>query len=368
MEAEKKKHHPMSPSGAHRWMRCPGSVRLIAQHNLPDEESPEAAEGTRAHELRARMLMEPGYNPNGEWPDEMIEAVSPGVATTLAATRDADNLPIMVEWPVPLNDVATGCSGTVDSAFFFQGEEGESWLFVDDFKYGRVPVSAEWNPQLALYAMGIIKATGSGTPDFIRMNIDQPRAGGGSWWTVSYEKLEEYYMTILEAARVARTPDAPLVPGEEQCRYCPVRSLCPALGASMAETLSLATTGEWTPPALSPAMVRAVLLAKPRIEKWLEDVSKRAHEAALAGTPPPGMKLVEGRRSNRRWADEAAARDVLRDALGAQAYAVKLISPSEAERLLDDASLMPPTVQLPGAPKLVDESEKGKPWGAPCSN
>ena len=39
-------HAKMSPSGAHRWMRCPAS--LLLEQTLPDTSSKYADEGTRA--------------------------------------------------------------------------------------------------------------------------------------------------------------------------------------------------------------------------------------------------------------------------------------------------------------------------------
>ena len=47
-------HAKLSPSGAHRWMRCPGSVVLEAQY--PDRGSIYAREGSAAHELAAIVL------------------------------------------------------------------------------------------------------------------------------------------------------------------------------------------------------------------------------------------------------------------------------------------------------------------------
>ena len=47
-------HAKLSPSGAHRWMRCPGSVALEAQ--FPDDSSVFAAEGTLAHLLASDEL------------------------------------------------------------------------------------------------------------------------------------------------------------------------------------------------------------------------------------------------------------------------------------------------------------------------
>ena len=47
-------HSVLSPSGAHRWMRCPGSI--AAESGMPDTSSKYAAEGTAAHELASKCL------------------------------------------------------------------------------------------------------------------------------------------------------------------------------------------------------------------------------------------------------------------------------------------------------------------------
>ena len=55
-------HAKLSPSGAPRWMRCPGSVALEAQHP-EDKSGPHAAEGTLAHLLASECLDGSGSHP-----------------------------------------------------------------------------------------------------------------------------------------------------------------------------------------------------------------------------------------------------------------------------------------------------------------
>jgi len=49
-------HARLSPSGAHRWMTCPGSLK--AESGLPDQSSSYADWGTAAHEFSALFLSE----------------------------------------------------------------------------------------------------------------------------------------------------------------------------------------------------------------------------------------------------------------------------------------------------------------------
>jgi hypothetical protein len=56
-------HAKLSPSGAERWMTCPGSI--VLSEGMPNPDSTFAAEGTKAHELAECWLK--GVNPTDKW-------------------------------------------------------------------------------------------------------------------------------------------------------------------------------------------------------------------------------------------------------------------------------------------------------------
>ena len=57
---EQRAHAKLSPSSAHRWLRCPASIE--ACRDIKDTSSIHAEEGTAAHELAETVLRNPLNN------------------------------------------------------------------------------------------------------------------------------------------------------------------------------------------------------------------------------------------------------------------------------------------------------------------
>ena len=231
-------HAVLSPSSAHRWMACPGSVALIATAGAPDTGSASADEGTAAHEMAERILLGAdgialiGQHAENGWrfTADMLEQVSKYVALVRDLVASTNGV-LYVEQRVPIDHLTdeTGATGTADCVI----DAGDE-LIVVDLKYGRgVQVEAEDNPQMVMYASGVLRRMreademiGLARAPFkqVRMIIAQPRLGHFPEWALPMATVDGalgfdfWESSIAAAARSCGNENAPLLPGEKGCR------------------------------------------------------------------------------------------------------------------------------------------------------
>lgn len=367
------KHAKLNSSGAHRWMNCPGSVKISEQ--FPASSSIYADEGTLAHDA-AEQLIKSGkvsaahkkkinafYEEHPELSgdaDQVIKTLEPYVDFVKEEFTDAvmhdGGAQLLTEQRVDLTAWIPGGFGTTDVAII-----GGKTLHIIDLKYGKgVPVFAEGNPQLRLYALGTLAMLEMVYDiDEVKMTIYQPRIDNVSSDTISVAELKSWGENeVKPAAELALSDNAPFAAGS-WCQFCPARQQCRTRAENY---MSLA---EYKKKALlSVEEIGKILGDVDGLVKWAEDLKEGALARALEGENFPGWKVVEGR-SIRKYS--GTEDEIVRQCEGAGydhalLYETKLLTVSAMEKMMGKkqfAEVLGDYVEKPaGKPTLAPESDK----------
>jgi hypothetical protein len=380
-------HSTLGASGAHRWMKCPGSVRMADQGDTEPRSSQFAALGTVAHTLLENQIinLDSAQSHLGETieqdgfqievDDDLVSAVETAADALVELLGQYPEAELYSEMRVSLKglkpaEVAETMFGTADLILW----DGET-LVIADYKHGAgVPVEAVGNPQLRYYALGACM-TLNVKPKHIRAVVIQPRAphadGPIREDAFGMSDLRDFATELMAAAQATQKPDAPLVAGEH-CRFCPALARCPEKhNESMGKAQLVFKQGRIEPPAapeeLTPEQRQAVLDSADDVIAWLKAVKEDAHRRLERGESLPGWKLV-AKRATRTWtkdADDVADELCERFGLGDEdMFDRKLRSPAQIEKLVskEEKAQLKDLIQsvVPEGSTLARESDKRK--------
>ena len=357
----------LSPSKRSRWALCPGSIREEAKY--PDTGSgPAAADGTHSHTLLEYCIKsgkaaqfyvgELMTDHDGSFHVDADRAARVQTALDYIEKRKAEHnglCRVLTETRVDPEHLLgrSDLSGTVDVQII-----SSDVLELIDYKDGMGIVSAEGNLQLEQYAYGVLagyKLPVNGAYPFktIRMTIIQPKLAlrgmpAITSHEVSVRDLMANMGTIISQAAATDAPDAPLVPGESQCKFCRAKGSCNALASNVmkevgimfqpvvTQTLDVAQqSADKDPSTMDDAQIAQIMEAAPLMRQLLEAVEKEAMRRMEMGQVIPGLKLVNGRGS-RTWAlpEEEMAEKLIKMGIPKSAvYETKLVTPAKAEKL-----------------------------------
>lgn len=357
-------HSQLSPSKRSRWALCPGSIREEAKY--PEQDSgPAAVDGTHSHTLLERCIKDGVdaktfigqslFDHEGQFKVEKDRAERVDLALDYIRDQSMNGcFKVISETKVDpafllgRNDL----SGTVDVQILI----GDI-LELIDYKDGMGVVSAEGNMQLEQYAYGVLAGyklpvNGDYPIKEVRMTIIQPKLALRGMnpittYTVSVRTLLANMGTIIAQAAATDRPDAPLVPGESQCKFCRAKGSCSALASNVMKEVGIMfqpvtqpldiaqQSADKDPSSMDDAQIAQILEAAPLMRQLLEGVEKEALRRLEAGQTIPGLKLVNGRGS-RAWAlpeTEMAEKLVKMGIPKGAIYETKLVTPAKAEKL-----------------------------------
>lgn len=329
-------HSVLGASAAERWIHCPPSARLTA--GMQDEETSFAAEGTAAHALcewkvRRALKMRAGRRPTSDyWTDEMEECTDDYRDYIMDLVGQAKQIckdPVtMIEQHLDFSCWVPDGYGTGDFLLVADGE-----LNIVDFKFGRgVPVYADHNPQMMLYALGALELFDMLYDiQTVTMTIFQPRLSNISVWSIDADELYRWAEEDLKPkAEMASKGEGEYTTGS-WCRFCKARNQCRARAEFF---LELARMEFRLPALLSDEEIAEVMQQAEELSRWASDVMAYATAAAIEdGRHFEGYKIVEGR-SVRKFTDTVAVEKAARDAGYTDIYNKSLITLTAFEKLM----------------------------------
>lgn len=357
-------HAKLSPSAAHRWMNCPGSVRLIGDESSTTSHA--AMKGTAAHKLLETMIindehdvrMYAGYsilvpgdgadqsadaelyapdepaldpeNPREGWflfvvDDQMVNGVQVTIDKVDELRAEMWNTKVYSERYLDMSWLDPRFGGTADVTLVEgEGDEAdfldlettidfEPWVHLVDHKNGWLLVDHKDNEQLLNYAVGLLhehpRAKG------VRITISQPNAAHieGPTRTAEYTRaqIEAFAEKMVEAAKETEKPNAQLRAGD-WCTFCPAKTRCKEFDESvLSEAISEFEDDDVSlddEPPTAPLPVSTSLRELERKARWVVLISGWCKEVMINlqrelenGAESTEWKLVQGRAGNRIW-------------------------------------------------------------------
>ena len=329
---EERAHALLSASSAKKWIHCPPSAML--EDSIPDAESSYAKEGTLAHaicELKLQKLFmdknmtdrtyksrlkklqqDESYTPEMEgYTDEYADYVS-NIAFSFPAVPF-----VAVEKKLDYSPWAPEGFGTGDCVIIY-GKD----LHIIDFKYGKgIPVKAEGNYQLALYALGACHEFGMLFPiEDVHLHVVQPRIPNNSSWSTTLKELLSWGdLVVKPAAEKAFKGEGEFRPAdycsgdtENYCRsgFCKAYGRCRATADKnmglMKKAWDSGQNQKRLPPLISWEEAGNLLKEAMDLKEWVQKLEDAVLHEIVSGGEVPGWKIIEGR-SCRQLSDADAA-------------------------------------------------------------
>ena len=363
-------HAILSASGASRWMNCNPSARL--EETMENTSSEYAEEGTLAHAL-AELKLRKYFTETGMakkayttefnklkkhrlWQTEIDSYTDEYVDHIKAIAMSFSTAPyIEIEKKVSFEGYVPEAFGTADT-IIISGDR----LYIIDLKYGKgVPVYAENNPQLMLYALGAyLEYSLFYGIEYVEMHIVQPRLENISVFSMKATDLIDWAENEVKPnAERAFAGEGEFNPGEH-CKFCKVKGSCRARAENY---LSLEKIKG---PLLTNDEKAEALQRGAELDKWLGELKAEIYSAIEKGEEVKGWKIVQGKSNGRYFTETDVAIEKLKEhgIKEDMLYERTLLTAPKIETLVGKKNFREwvgdMVVPIPGKPTLVPESDK----------
>ena len=314
-------HALLSASGSKRWLSCTPSAKLEA--TLPEQKRGSGAfdfsqEGTTAHTLaEAKLRYHFGQIGTEEYENEVstikatpyynddFEAHVDSYVLYVRSQIGEGDYPLF-EQRVDFSDWVPDGFGTADVVIL-----SKHAIRVIDLKFGKgIPVHAQDNPQLRLYALGAYSKFKEEFPEIkeVSYTIHQPRLDSISTDGTTISKLVDWANYFVKPkAKKAWSGTGEFLPGD-WCQFCRAKATCKARADFANEIASL----DFRPaPLLDDEEVRLVFSKIAQLKSYANDIEAYVTQKAVEeNVIPVGFKLVVPK-GHRKIADFALAETVL---------------------------------------------------------
>lgn len=418
VERSNDSHALLSPSGSKKWLACAAS--LACEADIPNVSGAAAVNGTCMHTLSEHLInmaikgideradkYKGAYVLNeGKGPikalvkpekgavlitDDFVSQVNKYVdycrpiidAAELIEVESRVNLTRVLHperrlrMPAPggglLTDEPLQTFGTADLVAVMP----DGMLIVGDLKTGRHKVLAKENKQMMLYALGLLrKLNRLYDITAVRLAIFQPYAGGADEWDTTQEALELFSKFASKAALKAidafergkkGLKPADFRPGNDACQWCRFSEKCNAKRKVATAAVTEPEAEILHTPEMSIERLKAEWDKLPLMRQHIADIEKAMYAALMRGEQVDGLKLVEGRPSNRSWSDIEAVQLIARGNPDIM-YKETLLSPTEAEKEIKTlhpeiwSHLETYVTREPGQPSIATADDKRPAW------
>ena len=349
-------------SAAHRWLNCPSSIALSEQLPTGKTESPAARKGTLQHEcneggLKAFLTFKETGTNDESWRGNIKDDAEAGFESTEAF--EITKLYITYIWEKTLEQSLTGKAWGLEEKWCLDDKNGlwgtcDFWCIgiddrarrhgkIVDYKNGHYVVEIKNNPQLMGYALALLKEIRAAGKDLdvVTTAIIQPNASCETYRECTYtaKQLETFEKKIYRAIKGILTGSKSKFKTGEWCTFCPAMAVCMEYKKNLEEKELLPLLKDKALPEISKIPEETLVkiaLHGDELKEFLKAVDMYIINRHQQGKPLPGCKVVE-KPGKRSWIDdEAKVAKILSDAGISDPWTKKLITMTEAKKLLKD--------------------------------